>query len=473
MLSPHRRESARAGLIVACLAMLLLSLLATGEGLAPRAQAAAAGSSTITQQWLDQMLTQWKPSSNSSLTFQVLDNRVGYGNIGESYNNLAVQTADLNMVMSTNAQCVRMDIGYAPWLQKDQAEISTITTLVQDVRSAGKCLVIADAASETYRGAGKLTWTQFMAAWGPRATQLASLFKPDYYIVVKEPGWYVPMVSDATTNPQFSNATAWIDLTKALAADVQSVSPETKVGASVAADSLGSNPSLYVPYLNGVDRLANISFIGFDIYTTTGFTSTQNFLSQNGSGGKAVWIAEAWSGDGVTVPVFDPTRAQLDKEWALVTYYFAETIHASALMPFFTDCFASYSLNGTSPTDPTQIVALYSQRTPVFSEFQAIIASPAAVTGSSSSTASVTSTASSSSQLVSSSASVPTSSASASLSTSSRQSSSSQQSPSQTFTALGTPPPSAKGLSKGVIIGAVLLVIVILVVAIYLLARRK
>ncbi len=454
---------------LACAVFLVLSLLGLAAGLTPRAQAQQSG--TITQQWLDQMLTQWKPAQNVSMSFEVLDNRVGYGNIALSYDTLQVQTANLEMVMSTNAQCVRMDIGYAPWLQNNQTQIKIVSTLVQDVRSAGKCLIIADAGSETYRHGGQLTWSQFQAAWGPRVTTLASLYHPDYYIVIKEPGWYVPMVSDAATNPEFSNATNWVNLSQSLAADVLKVSPSSKVGVSVAADSLGSNPSLYVPFLNGVVKLADVSFVGYDIYTTTGFTSTQNFLTQNGSGGKDIWIAEAWSGDGNFV--FDPTRAALDKEWMQVVYYFAETIHAAALMPFYTDLMASYSLNGTSPTVPSDIISLYSQRTPVYYEFQSIIAaSPSTSTSSSSTQSSSTTSSSSSSTSSRSSASSSSTISSSTTSTTSRSSLSSSPSQSASYTTLSPPTSTAPSAGRSVLLAVAALVVILIIVALYLVSRR-
>ncbi len=351
-------------------------------------------SGQITQQWLDQKLTQWRPTQNASLSFQALFSRASYGNPETSYNTMDVQNADLNMLVASNAGCIRIDIGYAPWLQKNQAAINEVTTLVQNVRAAGKCLVIADAGSETYRHGGQIPWTQFKQAWVQRVSTLAALYHPDYYIVIKEPGWYVDMVSDAATNPAFQNGTDWTNLTQTLASTVVSASPNTLVGVSVAADSLNSNPAQYVSWLTGVEKLSQVSILGFDVYTTSGFNATQSFLTTHGSAGKSVWLAEAWSGDGTFV--FDQSRAQLDSEWMLVLYYFALTVHATAVMPFYTDLFASYSLTSGSPTDSAQIISLYQQRTPVFSEFRAIIASASGLS-SSTTTASTTQSSSTSS----------------------------------------------------------------------------
>jgi hypothetical protein len=368
------------------------------------------GGSQITQQWLDQQLIKWKPAQNHSLAFGTLFPRASYGNLQLSYNTAAVQNANLAMLMSSNVKCIRIDIGYAPWLQSNKAPIDEMTSLVQQVKSEGRCLIIADAASETYRGGGRLTWTQFQQVWPQRVSTLASLYHPDYYIVIKEPGWYVPMVSDAATNPDFQNLNKWTNLTQTLASAVISASPNTKVGVALAADSLnGANGQGYISYLNEVKKMTNISFIGYDIYTVTGFNATQSFLTTYGNGSKDVWIAEAWSGDGSFV--FDASRAQLDREWMQVLYYFGMQVNATMILPFYTDLLSSYSFNNSSPspTNSAQIVSLYQQRTPVFYELQGVVAS-----GGVASTTTISSTTSSttSSSSTSSSASTPSSSTS-------------------------------------------------------------
>ncbi len=331
------------------------------------------GITQITKPWLDQQLVAWKPSKNGSLIFGAFFQQASYGNLEYAYNDMAVQQADLRMLLATGVSCIRIDIGYAPWLQGNQTAINEMSALVSDIREAGKCLVIADAASETYRNGHQIPWTQFQQAWIQRVRTLASLYHPDYYIVVKEPGWYVALVSDSRSNPQFLNATVWLNLTDALASAVLSVSPATKVGVSVAASSIaGANSRFYDAYLAGVSQSKYVSFVGFDIYDVTGFLSTQGYLDRYGVGNKAIWIAEAWSGDGPTV--FNASRAQLDSEWLLALYYFAQTIHAEAVMPFYTNLFASYSLEGNL-ANSSETVSLFQQRTPAFYEFRGIISS--------------------------------------------------------------------------------------------------
>ncbi len=285
------------------------------------------------------------------------------------HNSPLIISADLKMLASTGIDSIRVDLDYDPWLFNNQAEISQMNSTIQSVRSAGLKLIIADAAAESYRHGGQLPWDQFQSAWIKRVTTLASAYHPDYYIVIKEPGWYVDLVSDSRTNPQFQSTSSWLALTNRLASAVLSVSPNTKVGISVAADSLGSNPQMYVPYLQGVEKIPAISFIGFDIYSSSGMVSTAKFLSMLGSGGKSVWIAETWSTDGSAV--YDSSRAQTDATWIQEICNFAHSqINASMIIPFYTNDFSGYYSDGSIPSP-----SFFNSREPAYFAYKSIIQS--------------------------------------------------------------------------------------------------
>jgi len=392
-------------------------------------------------------------AKSGSMNYGAVFTVASYGNMEETA--VSVANADLTMLLSTNVQCIRIDIGYSPWLQNNQTAINEMTGLVRQIRDAGKCLIIADAASESYRKGGQLTWSQFMAAWGPRVSTLAALYHPDYYIVVKEPGWYVPLISDAITNPQFQNVSVWLSLTQDLTNDVHAASPSTVVGVSIAANSLsGANGKFYSQYLNQVQSTSGLSFIGFDIYGPNDQQATETYLSANPPS-KAVWIPEAWS---------TATGAPLngspsdDAQWIQSIVTFATSVRAAFLIPFFTDDFASYSLISDPPTSVAQIVSLFQQRTPVFSAFASLVAAT-----SNASSAQVSSTATSSGAQSSSAAS----SQSKASSTTSVSSSLTSHITSTSLSSGG------KGIfSKRVIAVAIILVIIAAVAVIYLRRRR-
>ena len=373
-------------LVVATVVGMLVPPTISGLGVLTRTQAASTTSppTQITTGWLNQELALWQGATPYPMNFSVQFTSASYTNI--NHYNLTALEANLNMLYSTNADMVRIDIGYAPWLSSDQTRIGLMTSLVNNISSSKKIFVIADAASSSY-ATNPLPWTQFQAAWIQRVKTLAALYHPAYYIVVKEPGWYVPYVSDATTNPQFQNASSWLALTQELVSAVQQVSPDTRIGVSVAASDIANQSNLYTPYLLGLENMSGISFLGFDIYNIPGFTNTQQFLQQYGSGGKSIWIAEAWSGTaGVAL---NSTRSSLDTLWMQTLYYFALEIHAQVISPFFTDIFSSYD---APPTTSQGLITYFQSRTPVFYEFQNVVAQNSEITTSNIATTTTSST---------------------------------------------------------------------------------
>jgi hypothetical protein len=298
------------------------------------------------------------------MSFAVLDQSLSYGI--SSSDTLAEQQADLSMLVSSGAQCIRVDIGFAPWLNGQTGTQSLINSTISSIKAAGKCLIIADAASETYRNGGAIPWAQFQVAWVQRVSTLAALYHPAYYIVVKEPGWYSPFVSDAATNPLYQSVSDWVSLTQNLTNAVLAASPTTKVGVSVAAGSLNKvSLAFYTQYLNEVQTVSGLSFIGLDIYGQSGLMDAQNYLAANNPQ-KPVWIAETWSSPSQTTLA----QAQSDAQWIASIYQFGHSIGATMLMPFFTNLFSGY----TVPTGTNSLITFYQGRTPAYTEFSDLIA---------------------------------------------------------------------------------------------------
>lgn len=320
----------------------------------------------ITQSWLNQQLVAWKPTQNGSMSFGGILERASYGSLETSYNTAQVQTADLGMLTDAGASCVRVDLNYGPWLAGWQDYITEMGSVINQIRDAGHCLIIADAGSESYLTT-PIPWSQFQTAWIQRVQTIAALYHPEYYIVIKEPQWYAPMVSDSATNPAFTNASDWLTLTQELVNAVASVSPVTKIGVSV--PTATQDGTFYQQYLAGLEKMSGISMIGFDIYTATGFQDVLSFLSSTNMNGKKLWIAEAWS-TSVGSTAFNKSRASLDKEWMLVLYYFALKVHAQIVIPFYTDIFSSYN---PWPTTSSSIISTYQTKTtPVYFEYNTL-----------------------------------------------------------------------------------------------------
>jgi hypothetical protein len=294
------------------------------------------------------------------LAFGANDQSIAYGI--PHYKDMAVQQADLTMLEATGAGCIRADIGYGPWLTGDSATQALVSATVASIKGAGKCLIIADASSETYRNGGCLNWAQFKAAWVQRVSTLAALYHPDYYIVIKEPGWYPPMVCDAAKNPDFQSVSGWLGLTQNLTSTVLAASPSTAVGVAVGGGSFnGKDAPFYVQYLNQVQRLQGLSFIADDPYSSMDQAVFENYLSANPPS-KALWIAEAWS----TPTPGTSADSESDAAWMKSIALYARQIGASMLIPFYTDLFSGYN----PPTGSNSLVAFYQDRTPVYTEFR-------------------------------------------------------------------------------------------------------
>jgi hypothetical protein len=268
---------------------------------------------------------------------------------------LSQEEQDVMMLKGLGVTQIRIDLGFDAWLANNQTAIQQDSSMIDFIKSQGLSLVIADASAERYRSF-PLPWTQFKQAWANRVQTIAQLFQPSYYLVIKEPGWYVPMVSDARTNTQFQSSSDWLNLTSWLASEVQSVSPNTKIGISVCSNCISKTQSFYVPLLTQLP--SSVSFVGFDTYGNDDNIAMQNFLNQYGADGKAIWNAETWSGAAYN------TNSSSDQYWIISQYEFDLTNHVSEMMPFYSNDFVTYSTN-----HPQTFVA--SQ--PVATEFAKII----------------------------------------------------------------------------------------------------
>ncbi len=328
----------------------------------------------ISPAWLTSQAATWSSAPERPFILSPTLTGASYDNITKPGNSPAAIDNELTMLEDTGAQAITIDLGFDPWLSNDTQTISEDTSIINKIRASGRLVVIKDASAERYRKY-PLAWDQFAQAWIERVKTIASLYHPDYYTLIKEPPWYAPMIAGLSrtdpTSPadrQVENVSTWTNLLSQLISTVKSVSPQTKVGIAVDgnlyANSVGDRFDLGL--MKAATTMPGLDFLGFDLYTANAFLDTEQFLSQNGTGGKAIWINEAWSTTGLTSG--SPTiQAQIDPQWANVLIDFAHTIGAQGVSPFFTDFFASYNL---PPTTSNALVSFYNGRTSVFDAFQ-------------------------------------------------------------------------------------------------------
>jgi len=292
--------------------------------------------------------------------FSAQHSRASYDNIMQSYNTLEVLNAELQMLLDTNPSTIRIDIGFDAFAQNNITIISTLDSLITSIKNAGKKLCIADASEEYFRS-NPQTWSVFQTYWINRVNVLSARYMPDYYVTIKEPGWYEPMISDPTS----ITAVSMLSLQQQLYQTVKMNAPNCLVGMAMEGGggilqsdsvlqgiSIGQMTSLYC------------DFAGFDIYSYNDFTQMQQFIQLYPTT-KPIWFPEFWPQyTEISSPIQDPLDIQS-------FYSLSVDINASMISPFFTDDFVDYNMQNI--TDSTTLISNYQTlRNPTFMSYQQV-----------------------------------------------------------------------------------------------------
>jgi hypothetical protein len=119
---------------------------------------------------------------------------------------------------------------------------------------------------------------------------VAARYSPEYYIIVKEPLWYLGgiwtgaggMLNEGVTVDQ------WVELTEELADAVREASLGTSIGIAIALPFQES-----IDYLIKADALEEIDFVGVDIYNLRSLDAIEEHTEELS---KPRWILETWDG---------------------------------------------------------------------------------------------------------------------------------------------------------------------------------
>lgn len=322
----------------------------------------------ITEQWLDQKLFEWKPNETKHLELGASLLSLAALNIHRDYVTEKVISENLKLLVDSGVSIVRIELNYDPWLENNQEEIKKYDFAVNEIRKNGKKLLIADAAAERYRNKEKLTWEQFKSVWVERVKIVAERYKPDYYIVVKEPGWYWLMPWDVLISRPWTKLNDWITLTEKLIKVVKEVSPETKIAIATPGNSLYHDQAgdIILNYYKAAVKMEGLDIIGVDIYTIRSFEDTERFVKEVGLNGKELWILETWGQTHALNPPV-PARESLDTKFVRVATYFAQKINGNGVVFFFTQLFAAYE---EIPQTEAGQIEFYKKRTAPFYEVQ-------------------------------------------------------------------------------------------------------
>jgi hypothetical protein len=293
---------------------------------------------------------------------------VSYASVYHRGRTRAVIRKEIEMLAQAGMSVMRIDLDYDPWIFNDTEEIGKYDDAVAEIRRAGRRLMIADAAGESYRHRRKVSWSQYRREWVDRVRTIAARYKPDYYVVVKEPGWYWLMPSDFLISQPWAKPDEWVELTRQLTAAVKSVSPRTRTAVAVPGNSIyhGKARDTILAYYTAATGLPDLDIIGFDTYTPTSFTDTERFIREVGLHGKQPWLLEAWSHGGQRQ---FPDQEAIDSGYVEAAAGFAQRINAGGVVYFFTKYLASYD---PPPSTEQELLEFYSKRTPAFSAVQGV-----------------------------------------------------------------------------------------------------
>jgi hypothetical protein len=317
--------------------------------------------------WVARKRAKWPLAGNGRpIEISGVVGSVSYANVYHSGHTRAVTHKEIEMLAQAGMSVIRIDLDYDPWLFNDTQEIGKYDAAVSEIRRLGKKLMIADAAGESYRHRRKVSWSQYKQEWVERVRQIAARYKPDYYVVVKEPGWYWLMPSDFLYSQPFAKPEEWIELTRQLVAAVKQVSPQILTAVAVPGDSIyhGKARETILAYYTAVTRLPGLDIVGFDNYNAQSFDDTERFIAENGLHGKQLWLLEAWSHTGRMTP---PGREPIDRDFVEAASGFAEHVNAGGVVFFFSKYLASYD---PLPTTEPELLEFYSKRTSVFHAIQ-------------------------------------------------------------------------------------------------------
>jgi len=195
----------------------------------------------------------------------------------------------LQVIEETGADVIRIDIDYEAWMTNDVDNIDRHNQLIAQIKDDGKKLMLADRGATSFTQ-NKVTWEYFKQQHLKYTRIFMETYKPDYYVVIKEPTWYMdidPMISTNTT-PMM-----WYELALEACDIVKDVNPETKTAVAV-------YPSgrLAEGFFELAADISNLDIMGVDCYDTNDLQITTDNLIPLVPDDKEIWMLESWNGGG-------------------------------------------------------------------------------------------------------------------------------------------------------------------------------
>lgn len=312
--------------------------------------------------WLDSGIAEWKPATCSPMKFGAVLGTASY-NSGLYYS-LDVMKKQLSVLEEIGVDIIRIDLNYDAWLYSGSSDetvrergverIRVYDAVVSQIRADGRELMIADACAEQY-WKKTMTWEEFRAVFLERVETLAERYRPEYYVVVKEPYWYASYHSDKGFVKEEVTPEMWADLSEELCDIVKEVSPTTKTAVAEIPQFKETKE-----YFRRVKDIPNLDIIGIDLYAGGEIEHVTEVIREVRESGKEIWILETWLG---AFPEKWPKMEEwrvLEAKWITLTVYYSQSNNIGGYLPFFSGRFTKKTSDGW-------------QRTPSFYAYKSVI----------------------------------------------------------------------------------------------------
>jgi hypothetical protein len=250
---------------------------------------------------------------------------------------LDIKLKQLEVLEEAGVDVIRITPAYDIFLHQYEPKIAELDSLVSQIRTDGKELMIADGAAEEY-WSNPMNWSAFSEAFIQRVGDLAARYQPEYYVVVKEPFWYLGMdwTGPAGMLTESTTVEQWVLLTQRLCDEVKRVSPSTLTGVAIALPFPES-----VEYLIDADKLQNLDFVGIDLYNVMHLETVEYLLPQLT---KPRWILETWDGN-PDDHQGETWRRTTSAEWIRMVANYAKSRGLEGMATFF-NLFLCYDYGG-------------------------------------------------------------------------------------------------------------------------------
>ena len=259
----------------------------------------------------------------------------------------------LEVIEETGADIIRIDIDYDAWMTNDQDNIKRHDEIIKQIRSDGIKLMLADRGATRFTK-NKVTWEHFKQQHLKHTRIFMERYKPDYYVVVKEPIWYMdfdPMISTVTT-PEM-----WYELASKACDIVKEINPETKCAIAVYPSGREEKE-----FFTLTANISNLDIMGVDCYDKNDLKVVTNDLIPLAPKNKEIWMLESWNGGGGSY--LQPWKKDEDAEWVKNSVYYSQNNNFKGYISYYPLHFSSYTkLRGVD----------WSQRTPAFYTYKEVI----------------------------------------------------------------------------------------------------